>query len=109
MKIIKYLLLALPLTVVVTQYNYSLEDLNSSSETYGSNVGPEYFSDHVTLHYFGHFTWGTCTSRFGELNEIYNNLKSQGYLVELIGIAKSTQTSSSGNWTNNNNSPVCVD
>lgn len=56
MKIIKYLLLALPLTVVVTQYNYSLEDLNSSSETYGSNVGPEYFSNHVTLHYFGYFT-----------------------------------------------------
>ena len=56
MKIIKYLLLALPLTVVVTQYNYSLEDLNSSSETYGSSVGPEYLSNHVTLHYFGYFT-----------------------------------------------------
>jgi len=56
MKIIKYLLLALPLTVIVAQYNYSLEDLNSSSETYGSSVGPEYFSNHVTLHYFGYFT-----------------------------------------------------
>ena len=56
MKIIKYLLLALPLTIVVFQYNYSLEDLNSSSETYGSNVGPEYFANHVTLHYFGYFT-----------------------------------------------------
>jgi len=29
--------------------------------------------------------------------------------VELIGIAKASQSSSSGNWTNNNNSPVCVD
>ena len=56
MKIIKYLLLALPLTAVFSQYNYSLEDLNSSSETYGLNVGPGYFSDHVTLHYFGYFT-----------------------------------------------------
>ena len=84
MKIIKYLLLALPLTVVVTQYNYSLEDLNSSSETYGSSVRPEYFSNHVTLHYFGHFTWGTCTSRFGELNEIYNNLKYILYKINLI-------------------------
>ena len=56
MKIIKYLLMALPLTVTVSQYNYSLEDLNPSSETYGSIVGPDYFINHVTLHYFGYFT-----------------------------------------------------
>ncbi len=56
MKIIKYLLLALPLTATFSQYNYLLEDLNSSSETYGLNVGPEYFSGYVTLHYFGYFT-----------------------------------------------------
>ena len=29
--------------------------------------------------------------------------------MELIGIAKASQSSSLGNWTNNNNSPVCVD
>ncbi|MFL3006603.1 MAG: lamin tail domain-containing protein [Candidatus Neomarinimicrobiota bacterium] len=27
----------------------------------------------------------------------------------MVGIAKASQSSSSGNWTNNNNSPVCVD
>ena len=29
--------------------------------------------------------------------------------MELIGVAKASQSSSSGNWTDNNNSPVCVD
>ena len=37
-----------------TDYNYSLEDINSSSEYYGNIIGPDYFSGQVTLHYFGH-------------------------------------------------------
>ena len=36
-------------------YDYSLEDLNTSSEYYEQNVGTSYFSDQVTLHYFGHY------------------------------------------------------
>ncbi len=44
------------------------------------------------------------------MNNIYENLKAQGYNVELIGIASGSQSSSSsGNWTSNNNSPVCTD
>ena len=38
------------------QYDYSLEDLNPSSTSYGDEIGTTYFQDHVTLHYFGHFT-----------------------------------------------------
>lgn len=38
------------------QYDYSLEDLNSSSTSYGEAIGTTYFQDHVTLHYFGYFT-----------------------------------------------------
>ena len=36
-------------------YDYSLEDLNTSSEYYEQNVGTSYFPDQVTLHYFGHY------------------------------------------------------
>jgi len=38
------------------QYDYALEDLNSSSSSYGEEIGTTYFQNHVTLHYFGHFT-----------------------------------------------------
>jgi len=38
------------------QYDYILEDINSSSDTYGQQVGTSYFEDYVTLHYFGYFT-----------------------------------------------------
>ena len=46
----------LTLSVIVAQYDYSLEDLNSSSPSYGESIGASYFQNHVTLHYFGHFT-----------------------------------------------------
>ncbi len=35
-------------------YNYSLKDINSSSSTYGENIGPDYFQGQINLHYFGH-------------------------------------------------------
>ncbi len=41
--------------LIFGQYDYSLEDLNTSSEYFGENVGTSTFENHVTLHYFGHF------------------------------------------------------
>ena len=35
-------------------YDYSLIDLNSTSETFGDIISPGYFENHITLHYFGH-------------------------------------------------------
>jgi len=32
--------------------NFSLMDLNPSSETYGENIGPQYFHGKVSLYYF---------------------------------------------------------
>ena len=37
------------------QYDYSLEDINPTSEYYGNNVGTSFFEGNITLHYFGHF------------------------------------------------------
>jgi len=50
----KILLLTI-ITFSFAQYEYSLEDINSSSNYYGENVGTSYFSGQVTLHYFGHY------------------------------------------------------
>ena len=37
------------------QFNYLLEDINSSSQTYGNEVGPSYYEGQITVNYFGHF------------------------------------------------------
>ena len=34
------------------EYNYSLEDYNATSPTYGLDVWNPEYSDHITLHYF---------------------------------------------------------
>ena len=55
MRNIHILISILCVSFVLGQYDYSLEDINSSSEYYGENVGTSYFSGEVTLHYFGHY------------------------------------------------------
>ncbi len=49
------ILSTLCLSLVFGQYDYSLEDLNSSSEYYQQDVGTSFFEGEVTLHYFGHY------------------------------------------------------
>ena len=44
------------LSFALGQYDYTLEDINPSSEYYQQNVGTSYFPDQVTLHYFGHYS-----------------------------------------------------
>ena len=43
------------LALVFGEYDYSLEDINSSSEYYEEYVGPSSFPLQITLHYFGHY------------------------------------------------------
>ena len=43
------------LTFVFSQYDYSLEDINSTSGYYQENVGTSFFENKVTLHYFGYY------------------------------------------------------
>jgi len=52
----RYVLLYLVLfSISFSQYDYSLQDINDSSEFYEQNVGTTFFEDQVTLHYFGHY------------------------------------------------------
>ena len=88
---------------------YLLEDINPSSETFGLDVGPSHFEGKVLLSYFGHFQWGTCATRFGELNAVIKDLKSRNYNVELVGIGKQLHISSLQDWTTDNDAPVCAD
>ena len=104
-----FLLTLLIYPLLYAQELYSLEDVNPNSITYESVIGPDYFEGKVVLHYFGAFTWGTCTTRFGELNEINDDLKSNGYQVELIGVSKSSWQAGLVNWVNQGNAPICID
>ena len=51
----RIILSALFLSLLFGEYDYSLEDINSSSEYYGEFIGTSYFPVQITLHYFGHY------------------------------------------------------
>ena len=91
-------------------YNYSLEDLNPTSSYYQESIGTSYFSNQITIHYFGHYSWGTCSARFEQLNNLYESLILDGYSqVKLVGIGKNSHINFLNNWTDSNNAPVCAD
>ena len=109
-KIFYYLLIVISVGIIVAQNSYSLEDLNSTSTSFGNSIGPSYYTDQVTLHYFGHYNWGTCTARFGQLNDLYQNTFSGGDAeVKLFGVGKDSHMSSLGNWINGNDCIVSAD
>ena len=93
-----------------SDYNYCLTDINPNSCTYGEDIGKSIFSNQVTVHYFGHQYWGTCTARVGQLNALYTNLKSEGINnVKIIAIGKGQYSGDNSNWTSENSIPVVVD
>ena len=49
MKIFKILFL---LSCLLGNYNYSLEDYNETSPSYGRNVWEPEYLNHITMHYF---------------------------------------------------------
>lgn len=51
---IKYLLVFIFFDLIYGQSDFSLEDINPSSETYEQFVGPSYFSDDVLIVGFFH-------------------------------------------------------
>jgi len=54
-KMLHYILIVSTVGIISAQYDYSLADLNPTSTTFGTLIGPSYYTDQVTLHYFGHY------------------------------------------------------
>ena len=106
---LKFIIILILIETLKGQDPYLLEDVNPNSNTYGQEVGSSHFAGKVLLHYFGAFTWGTCTTRFGELNDINDDLKSAGHEIELIGVSKSSWSNGLVNWVNQGIAPICID
>ena len=105
-----YFIGLLLLTSLSFAEDFNLEDLNESSSFYGQEVGPSYFENTVSIVYFGHYNWGLCTTRFGQLNDIYETLIADGYnQVNLFGVGKDSHIGSLSNWTANNDVSVVAD
>ena len=43
-------------SILIAQNDFSLEDLNPTSDYYGDNIGTSFFEGKVTLNYFVYFS-----------------------------------------------------
>ena len=96
--------------VLLFAEDFILEDLNPSSPFFSQEVGPSFFPNEVYIVYFGHFGWGTCTARFEQLNNLYNQMNLEGYTqVKFFGVAKTNGINDLSNWTDGNDAMVAAD
>ncbi len=51
-KYIMFLIIGLSSLVIADEFEYSLEDYNTTSPTFGLNVWNPEYSNYITLHYF---------------------------------------------------------
>ena len=76
--------------------DYSLEDVNDTSPTYGQFVGPSYFQNQdfedqqqlISINYFGWETWGGWRQIFAQLCNLHNTATWDTDNAILIGIGK---------------------
>ena len=106
-KLIYLLLLS---TCLFSQYEYSKEDLNSTSSSYGQMVWSPTYDGFITLHYFTTQGWAGWTSIFGQLSDFQEELHEEGFdKVVIIGIGQSAQQNFNSNFCTNSDLPLIND
>jgi len=93
-----------------SQYEYSKEDVNPSSSTYGEMIWQPSYEGYITLHYFTTQGWAGWTSVFGQLSDFQADLHEEGYdKVVIIGVGQSAQQSFNSNFCSNSDLPLVMD
>ena len=93
-----------------SQYEYSKEDMNPTSSTYGEMIWQPSYEGYITLHYFTTQGWAGWTSIFGQLSDFQADLHEEGYdKVVIIGVGQSAQQSFNSNFCSNSDLPLVMD
>ena len=97
--------------ILCDEFEYSLEDYNSTSPTYGLNVWNPEYSGFITMHYFSSQGWAGWTGTFGQLSIFQNELRNDdGYEdVVIIAVGQSNISSFNTNFCLNSNLPLVMD
>ena len=92
------------------ELEYSLEDKNSSSPTYGMDVWFPEYEDYITLHYFSSQGWNGWTAVFGQLSNFQEELRNEGYEnIVVIGVGQSVANNFNSSFCANSDLPLVVD
>ena len=108
--IYKLIYLSILSTCLFSQYQYSKEDLNSTSSSYGQLVWSPTYEGYITLHYFTTQGWAGWTNIFGQLSDFQDELHAEGYeKVVIIAVGQSVQQNFNSNFSANSDLPLIND
>ena len=107
MRLISFLFFS---STLFAQYEYSKEDMNPTSSSYGNMVWQPSYTGYITLHYFTTQGWAGWTNIFGQLSDFQDELHSEGYeKVVIIGVGQSAQQNFNSNFCANSDLPLVLD
>ena len=111
MKRILFILLVFPVIIFADEYEYSLQDYNSTSPTYGTDVWNPEYSGYITMHYFSSQGWAGWTNTFGQLSNFQEELREDdGYEnIVIIAVGQSNISGFNINFTSNSDLPLVMD
>jgi len=92
-------------------YQYSLEDYNATSPTYGNNVWEPEYLDYITMHYFSTQGWAGWTATFGQLSNFQEELRNDdGYEnIVIIAVGQTNISEFNNNFCANSDLPLVMD
>ena len=107
----KILLILLLSSYIFCNYEYSLEDYNTTSPTYGNNVWEPEYLDYITMHYFSTQGWAGWTATFGQLSNFQEELRNDyGYEnVVIIAVGQTNISTFNNNFCANSDLPLVMD
>ena len=99
------------LSLLFSNYDYSLQDYNPTSPTYGLDVWNPEYSDFMTLHFFSSQGWAGWTSTFGQLSNFQEEIRNDyGFEnVVIIAVGQSNTSGFNSNFCSNSDLPLVVD
>ena len=96
---------------LLCNYDYSLQDYNSTSPSYQNNVWNPEYSNHITMHYFSTQGWAGWTATFGQLSNFQDELKDDdGYEnIVIIAVGQTNISAFNSNFCANSDLPLVMD
>ena len=99
------------ISLLFSDYDYSLQDYNPTSPTYGLDVWNPEYSDFMTLHFFSSQGWAGWTSTFGQLSNFQEEIRNDyGFEnVVIIAVGQSNTSGFNSNFCSNSDLPLVID
>ncbi len=107
----KIFLILFSISYLFCNYEYSLEDFNTTSPTYGNYVWRPEYSDYITMHYFSTQGWAGWTATFGQLSDFQEELKNDdGYEnIVILAVGQTNISTFNNNFCANSDLPLVMD